>query len=142
MSEHKLWQKEFDDYLAVLDMGAKKYSPHGWLEPNGTRTSFKEYHDSMFHHLAKSFSGIRNDDESGLDHLLHLITNAQMMYTRLKRGIINTKDMSLDINAALKYEANLDVELNTIAKTISGLNGPNYKPIETRYDVEGYDDSE
>ena len=76
----------------MLDFGAAKYSPNGWLESNGKRTSFKEYHDSMFHHLAMSFAGERIDKESGLDHLLHVITNAQMLYTRLQRNIRNDKD--------------------------------------------------
>lgn len=94
MTNHYLHKPEFDDYLSVLDMGAIKYGPNDWLEPNsaGARTSHKGFHDSMFHHLAQSFAGIRNDDESGLDHLLHLITNAQMMYTRIKRGIVNDLD--------------------------------------------------
>ena len=151
MSSHKLWQKEFEDYLAVLDMGATKYGPDDWLKPNsaGARTSHKGFHDSMFHHLAQSFAGIRNDTESGLDHLLHLITNAQMMYTRIKRGIVNDKDLQLDVKAALENEKRMDWKLTNLAKVaISSREGviegnqPQYKPLETRSPDGGYYDEE
>ena len=87
-----LWKAEFYDILKVLEMGAVKYSPNGWLEPNGKRTSFKEYHDSAFHHLACSYAGIENDEESGLPHLLHATVNMLMLYTRQQRGLKNDKD--------------------------------------------------
>lgn len=88
-----LWKIEFFDLHQVLLMGAKKYDPDGYLEPNGKRTSRKEYHDSTFHHLALSYAGVDLDDESGLDHLLHAATNCLMLYTRKKRGIYNDKDI-------------------------------------------------
>lgn len=87
-----LWKPEFFDIHKVLEMGAKKYSPNGWLEPDGKRTTIREYHDSAFHHLAKSLAGQRLDDESNLDHLLHCAINCLMLYTRLQRDIINPKD--------------------------------------------------
>lgn len=83
---------EFDDYKEILEHGAAKHGSNNWLEPNGSKSSFKEMHDSMFHHLAESFAGQRVDHESGLDPLLHLITRAQMMYTRLKRNIKHEND--------------------------------------------------
>lgn len=83
---------EFDDYLAVVEMGAKKYKLDGWLDDDGAGTSLKEMHASMFRHLANSCAGNRLDSESGLDHLLHLATRALMLYTRIKRGIHNPKD--------------------------------------------------
>lgn len=92
MVYNTLWKLEFFDLLKVLESGAVKYSPNEWLDANGRRTSFKEYHDSAFHHLACSYAGIENDRESGLPHLLHAATNLLMMYTRQQRGIINDKD--------------------------------------------------
>ena len=154
MSKHPLWQTEFEDYLKVLDFGASKYSPNGWLEPNGARTSFKEYHDSIFHHLAKSFAGQRLDDESGLDHLLHVITNAQMLYTRIHREIYNDKDVKEKVE---KLISSIDINLQTplLKKTylcapwlqndiIVSLeeNEPKHRPIETRSSSGGYEDEE
>lgn len=87
-----LWKKEFYDFYKVIEMGAKKYEADGWLDPDGKGTSHKQMHDSMFHHLAQSYSKIRNDDESGLDHLLHVATRAMMLYCRLRRDIKNPND--------------------------------------------------
>lgn len=93
--------KEFNDYLKVMIPGAEKHGPNSWLTPDGPKTSFREMHDSMFHHLAESFAAgpediegpnNRFDAESGLDPLLHLICRAQMMYTRLKRNIVHKDD--------------------------------------------------
>ena len=95
--------EEFNDYLKVMEMGANKHGADNWLEPNGSKSSFKQMHDSMFHHLAESFAAglelegsfkikLREDSESGLDPLLHVICRAQMMYTRLKRGIKHKDD--------------------------------------------------
>lgn len=87
-----LWKKEFYDFYKVIEMGARKYEADGWLDEDGKGTSHKQMHDSMFHHLALSYSRIRNDEESGLDHLLHVATRALMLYVRLKRGIVNPND--------------------------------------------------
>lgn len=84
--------REMSDYQKVLKYGAKKYAHLNWLEPDGNKSSFKEMHDSMFHHLAESFANVREDKESGLDPLLHLATRALMMYTRLQRNIKHSKD--------------------------------------------------
>ena len=84
--------REFLHVMKVVGMGAKKYSPEGWLETDGAGTSHKEMHASMFRHLADSSAGIKADHESGLHPLLHLATRALMLYTRQERGIINSKD--------------------------------------------------
>ena len=80
-------------------MGAEKHGANNWLDPNGSKSSFKQMHDSMFHHLAESYAQgswfgklDREDEESGLDPLLHLITRAQMMYTRIQRDIRHEDD--------------------------------------------------
>lgn len=82
---------ELFEFTEVLEFGAKKYAEGNWLKVDGKKSSFKEMHDSMFHHLAQSFAGNRID-ESGLDHLLHLQCRAGMMYTLLKRKIMHDKD--------------------------------------------------
>jgi len=77
----------------IFEIGAKKYARGNWLEPGGKRSSEKDMHDSMFHHLAQSFAMPGSKDaESGEDHLLHLITRAIMLYTRRVRGIFHPDD--------------------------------------------------
>jgi hypothetical protein len=88
----RLWVSEFDDYLEVLEMYVEKYGAFNWLEPDGSKSSHKEMHDSMFHHLAESYAGVTEDHESGLHPLLHLVTRALMVYTLQKRGIVHDKD--------------------------------------------------
>jgi hypothetical protein len=90
--------KEFQDYKQIMEMGAKKHGADNWLKADGKKSSFKNMHDSMFHHLAESYAqgewaSVRGDLESELDPLLHLICRAQMMYTRLKQGIAHPEDM-------------------------------------------------
>lgn len=84
---------EFADILDVMEMGAKKHGGNNWLNPNGRKSSLKDMHDSMFHHLAESFSGSRADAESGLDPLLHLACRALMTYTRIQRDIVHEDDV-------------------------------------------------
>lgn len=98
-----LWHEDFYDLLKVLEMGAKKHGARNWESGNnGSKSSFKEMHDSMFHHLAESFAADvsdkingkyyesnRYDQESELDPLLHLACRALMCYSLIKRGKYN-----------------------------------------------------
>ncbi len=83
---------EFFDFLDILIMGAKKYEPNNWLEPEGTNSSHKNMHASLFRHVAESSSGKIKDEESGLHPLLHATTRCLMHYTRQKRGIKSGQD--------------------------------------------------
>ena len=97
-------QPEMFDFLKVVAMGAKKYAMNNWLDKDGKRSAEKDMHDSMFHHLAESYSlgqealaeGLNakfiSDKESGVDPLLHLACRALMLYTRRQRGIVHTED--------------------------------------------------
>ncbi len=87
-----LWKEEFYDVVKVLEMGAKKYEADGWLDSDGHGTSHREMHASLFRHLAASCAGIAADNESGLDHLLHVACRALMLYCRKQRNIRNSKD--------------------------------------------------
>jgi hypothetical protein len=91
--KNDLWEPEFFDMVKILQMGATKHGNKNWLDVDGKKSSHKDMHDSMFHHLAKSFSDDRYDDESGEDHLLHLALRALMMYTRRQRGLIHPNDI-------------------------------------------------
>lgn len=86
-------EPEFLDFLKVLKMGALKHGNANWLSIDGKKSSHKDMHDSMFHHLAKSFVNQRIDEESGLDHLLHLASRSLMAYTLIKRGIKHNEDL-------------------------------------------------
>lgn len=92
-------EPEFLDELLVIENGAKKHiAPPGtranWLQPEGSTVSHKDMHDRIFHHISRSFANYeRNDYESGLDHLLHAICRAKMMYVRIKRGLKHSDDV-------------------------------------------------
>lgn len=87
---------EMLEFTKVLQNSAnkKKYPADNWLQEDGINSDHKAMHDSMFHHLAKSFSNQRIDNDSGLDHLLHLAMRALMLYTRISRKIVHPKDKS------------------------------------------------
>ena len=90
-----LWHTDFYDILNVLKPGAVKHGSRNWEAGNkGSKSNFKEMHDSMFHHLAHSYSAgcntrDRYDIETEQDHLLHLATRALMCYSLIKRGKYN-----------------------------------------------------
>lgn len=84
--------EEMLHFLLVVRNGALKYGMDNWLEPNGVRSDEKSMHDSMFHHLAESYAGIRQDKDSKLDPLLHLSCRALMLYTRRQKRIVHDLD--------------------------------------------------
>lgn len=88
----EVWVPEFTHFEGALLFGCKQYGNMNWLKANGTKSSFKQMHDSMFHHLAESFTNNRSDSDTGLDPLLHLTCRALMMYTRIHRGIIHESE--------------------------------------------------
>ena len=57
--------------LAVSEVGtfgARKYTPHGWVEvPDGA----ERYTDAMYRHLLAEAAGYTLDDDSGLSHAAH-----------------------------------------------------------------------
>ncbi len=64
-----------EDMVAVLDFGAKKYSPDNWKKGLHTKSVF----DSIMRHLAAYISGEDNDQESGLPHTGHIMCNAMFL---------------------------------------------------------------
>lgn len=91
-----LLENEFLDVAYVVELGARKYKDKNWLEPAGKKSSFKEMHESMFHHLAESWAqghiNHRGDKETNFDPLLHLACRALMLYTRIQRNIKHITD--------------------------------------------------
>lgn len=86
---------EMYDFAKVLARSASsgKYPPNNWLQYDGKKCDHKSMHDSMFHHLAESYSGVTKDRESGLHPLLHLACRALMMYTRYENQLVHPLDM-------------------------------------------------
>lgn len=106
--------EELFDFLDVLEMGAKKYAPNNWLQPNGTKSSERDMHASMGRHWAQNHhvydvpyiagedvcqgpilkyeKKYPKDPESNLDPSLHLACRAMMVYTRRKRGLVHDDD--------------------------------------------------
>lgn len=84
--------KELYHFIKVLDFGYKKYGDgkiarsSQLLSHTSPKLDHKSMHESMFRHLAKSQCGIRLDDESGYDHLLHLACRALICYYRISKG--------------------------------------------------------
>lgn len=89
-SEAELFHIEFLDFLKVLEFGAKKYSPNGWLLPDPKEAKFErdKNNASVDRHIKETRSGVEADWETGLDPLLHTICRLQMEYTRKKKGLV------------------------------------------------------
>ena len=61
----------------VLTFGAKKYAIDGWkYVPDAKR----RYMDALFRHLEAFRSGELYDQESGLSHLSHVLTNVAFLH--------------------------------------------------------------
>ena len=78
---------EMFHWFKIMLMGAKKHGANNWLNKDGTKSDHDSMHNSMFHHLADSYAGCREDHESGYDPLLHLATRALMCYTRKRKKL-------------------------------------------------------
>lgn len=58
-------------YLAeILTFGAKKYAPDNWK-----KVDVKRYYDAFERHINAFQLGEENDQESGMHHLKHALTN-------------------------------------------------------------------
>ena len=62
----------------VLEYGAGKYSPHGWLAVDNAE---ERYLDAFWRHI---LSGEGNDPESGIPHLYHACWNLLAVLTLAK----------------------------------------------------------
>ena len=60
----------------VLTFGANKYTPGGWKDVPNART---RYMDALFRHLDAWRMGETYDEESGLNHLSHALTNLNFL---------------------------------------------------------------
>lgn len=71
----------------VLEFGARKYDDNNWLK--GTGFKYGRIFAAIMRHGWKFWSGEEYDDESGLHHLAHLITDAMFLleYIIIGKGI-------------------------------------------------------
>ncbi len=67
----------------VLACGAIKYAAYDWLKG----LKFSELIDAKERHFKKWQRGITADEESGLHHLLHDLTNTMFLYIYDKYGL-------------------------------------------------------
>lgn len=86
------------DTMQVFDFGAAKHPDSGnvpnFLTPDGNKCSVKVRGSGVLRHAAQSFGNPGAlDDESGLPHLLHLISSAAILYIRHKRNIVHSEDV-------------------------------------------------
>ena len=69
----------------VLDLGAKKYSPNGWID--GIKFDPKSNAKSMIGHYLAMLGGEEIDPDSGLPHYYNFITRAAMELHCRKYGL-------------------------------------------------------
>jgi hypothetical protein len=71
-----------DDVQAVLDYGARKYSPGGWRTVPDAQ---QRYLDAAFRHLRAYCRGEMRDVESGIEHLAHAAVNLLFIHELHRR---------------------------------------------------------
>lgn len=86
-----------NDTMQVFDFGAKKHPDSGetpnFLTAAGNKCELKVRGSSVLRHAAQSFGNPEAlDDESNLQHLLHLMASAAILYIRHKRNIVHPAD--------------------------------------------------
>lgn len=69
---HLLPWKPVEHIVAVLDYGARKYTPEGW---RGVPRKRDRYFSAAIRHLVAFWTGELVDPESGLPHLAHAACN-------------------------------------------------------------------
>ncbi len=86
-----------NDTMQVFDFGARKHPDSGeipnFLTKEGNKCELRARGSSILRHAAQSFGNpAALDDESNLQHLLHLIASSAIIYIRHKRNIVHPVD--------------------------------------------------
>lgn len=77
----------------VLTYGAKKYKPNNWQKAE----DFSRYTDALYRHLEAWRGGQEFDEESGLSHLSHALTNVAFLLwyeTNVTRPLKDNRNVS------------------------------------------------
>lgn len=77
---------ELGDVERVLQFGARKYSTRNWMLAS-SQTDLDRYCNAALRHIFEHLKGNRCDDESGLQHLAHAVTNL-LFVLNLSKGSI------------------------------------------------------
>lgn len=67
--------------IEVLCIGAKKYNADNWKKVENER-----YHDALLRHALAYFSGEKYDEETGKEHLAHLVCCALFLIEKEKES--------------------------------------------------------
>jgi len=65
----------------VLTFGAAKYEAHSWRKVDAER-----YLDAFYRHMIKMHMGETHDDDSGLPHIDHALTNLMFIRELMSEG--------------------------------------------------------
>lgn len=71
-----------EDAVAVLTMGAEKYSPDGW---KSLERLYERYYSAAMRHIAEWKKGNKIDEESGKNHLAHAMVNLMFLLWKDKQ---------------------------------------------------------
>ena len=79
----------------VLDFGKKKYAPNSW---KNAPDPINDHYGALMRHLLAWRNGEINDQETGLSHIKHVLTNAMFLLHHeevyIKNGSYNTSGFS------------------------------------------------
>lgn len=112
---------ELFDHIQILVNSYKsgKYPMNNWLEVDGKGMDDKSNLASMFRHLAKMTAGEVLDNDSGMEHDLHLAIRSMMRYTRRKKGLVHKDDQTCLVNINVPKDRTIEHEISKlVAKEI------------------------
>lgn len=69
--------------VRVLEYGARKYKPNGWKDIDN---SIERYKEALYRHVLNLDGGLfAKDNESGFEHLAHIVCNAMFLMEILEQ---------------------------------------------------------
>lgn len=68
----------------IFEFGTRKYTPRGWE----AGMEFEDYLAAAERHLLELKEGNMIDEESGMPHLFHALTNFAILSTYYERGLL------------------------------------------------------
>ena len=72
--------EQIEQVVKVLEMGAKKYSDHNWIDVAKGKNGEQRYADAFRRHWQALLKGEVNDKESGFSHYAHAIANLFFLF--------------------------------------------------------------
>jgi len=89
--------EELDEMLALIApvlingmmQGATKHGVSSWKDTDNPSLQHTANHNSLFHHVAESYSGVTVDKDSGQHPLSHVVLRCIMDYYRREKENLN-----------------------------------------------------